>query len=281
MRDYQESEKTEGETSAVQSCFYKGVVRHRRFSPKKREFAFKLFYPFLDIDTVSDTLKSLPLWSTHRWSPFRFRRKDYFDRSQTPLGESIRDLVLQENGQRSIGKIMLLANVRTWGINFNPLAIYFCYSENEPIKLECIVLEVTNTPWNDRHFYVIDASSDTQKIHHSTFNKAMYVSPFIDSQMEYELTYSNPDKRFTMRLDVKQEGITLLDVDLWLERVGMNAKSGITLPLRYPLLPLQVLTGIYMHAMILFFRHIRVYRRPRMDNVDKITHVGSRSKTKK
>ena len=47
----------------------------------------------------------------------------------------------------------LLANLRYYGYNINPIACYYCFDADE--QLCYIVAEVTNTPWNERRSYVL------------------------------------------------------------------------------------------------------------------------------
>ena len=48
------------------------------------------------------------------------------------------------------------------------------------------MLEVTNTPWGERHWYVLDARGDTTT---TTTAKAMHVSPFLPMDLDYEVSW--------------------------------------------------------------------------------------------
>ena len=136
-------------------AIYEGTVRHRRFVPL-REFAPKLFLAYLDVDALPGSLDRLPLWSARRPAPVRFRRRDFLDGTDRPLGAAVRDLVQARLGRRPTGPVHLLAQLRTFGWLFNPLAVYYCWTADGR-ALDAVVLEVTNTPWGERHWYVLDA----------------------------------------------------------------------------------------------------------------------------
>ena len=125
-----------------------------------------------------------------------FRRRDFFDGRPGPLGDAVRDLVEERLGRRPDGPVYLLAHLRTFGWLFNPLAVYYCWS-TDGHALDALVLEVTNTPWGERHWYVVDARVVTGA---HVVSKALHVSPFLPMDVDYQLSWTAP--RDTLRLDI-------------------------------------------------------------------------------
>ncbi len=105
---------------------YRGTVCHRRTEPVTREFTPGLSLAYLDVDELPDSLDGLPLWSARRPAPVWFRRPDFFDGGDSPLGDAVRDLVAARLGRRPTGRVHLLAHLRTFGWLHNPLAVYYC-----------------------------------------------------------------------------------------------------------------------------------------------------------
>ncbi len=70
-----------------------------------------------------------------------------------------------ELGRRPAGSVMVLAHLRTFGWLFNPLAAYYCWRP-DGTGLDALVLEVSNTPWGERHWYVFDASGGATSAPH-------------------------------------------------------------------------------------------------------------------
>ena len=64
-------------------------------------------------------------------------------------------LVEERLGSAPQGPIRLLTHLRTFGHCFNPVSFYYCFAPDGE-QLEAIVAEVTNTPWGERHAYVLD-----------------------------------------------------------------------------------------------------------------------------
>ena len=79
------------------------------------------------------------------------RRADYLGDPERPLDESVRELVAERTGRRPEGPVRVLAAVRTLGYLFNPVGFYFCGED----PVQAVVAEVTNTPWGERHCYVL------------------------------------------------------------------------------------------------------------------------------
>ena len=61
----------------LQSCFYEGHVRHRRFKPVRNLFRYRLFLMFLDLEELPWLFKDRRLWSAERLSLAYFRRRDH------------------------------------------------------------------------------------------------------------------------------------------------------------------------------------------------------------
>lgn len=178
-------------------ALYEGVVWHRRFDPP-HHFRQRTTMAWLDLDHL-DTAAAVPWCGTQRWSPIRFRRSDFYGDTSQPPAEAARDRVLAELGTRPDGPVYVLANLRTWGWCFNPIAVYWCFDTDGRPVAELLV--VTNTPWHERHVYVID-----RRTHPApgpvTFDKAMHVSPFFPMDLGYRFEERQPGERVSMRLDV-------------------------------------------------------------------------------
>ena len=141
------------------SCAYRGQVRHRRLSPVPHDFRYSIFMMYLDLDEVDRVFDRRWLWSARRPALAWFRRADHFGDSRRPLRDCVADLVAQEAGRRPEGPIRLLTHLRYFGHCFNPVSFYFCYDPAGE-RIEAVVAEVHNTPWGERHCYVLDPEAD-------------------------------------------------------------------------------------------------------------------------
>ena len=237
---------------------YEGTSRHRRFTPVAREFAPRLCLAYLDVDALPGSLDPLPGWSARRRAPVHFRRCDFFDGRPGPLGDAVRDLVEKRLGRRPDGAIHLLAHLRTFGWLFNPLSVYYC-STADGRALDALVLEVTNTPWGERHWYVLDARADTDT---QTVTKAMHVSPFLPMDVDYQVTWTIPGDELHLNIGVVREGKTVFSANLALRRSVLDRRRAVGVLVRHPALPLRVSFAIYRKAVALFLARVPLYGHP-------------------
>ena len=99
----------------------------------------------------------------------------------------------------SSGPVAMLAHPRTWGWLFNPVTLYYCFDPTGT-GVEALVAEVTNTPWHERHAYVVGGPGT----HH--FDKALHVSPFFGMDLHYELSYRAPGQHLPLRISTVRDG---------------------------------------------------------------------------
>ena len=136
------------------SAIYEGWVTHRRHRPVEHAFRYRIFMPLLDLDELPEVLDPYPLWSARRPAPAWFRRADYLGDESEPLAESALALLAERIGRQPAGPIRLLAHPRYLGVGFNPVSFLFCHRGSG--ELDSVIAEVTNTPWGERHAYVLD-----------------------------------------------------------------------------------------------------------------------------
>ena len=240
------------------AAIYEGTVGHKRWDAPTRQFTPRVFLAYLDVDALPAALDPIPLWSARRVAPIRYRRRDFFDGGERPLGDAVRDLVQARLGYRPSGPVFLLAHLRTFGWLHNPLAVYYCWSPNGT-QLEALVLEVTNTPWGERQWYVFDARHGRNT---ARTPKELHVSPFLPMDVEYRVTWTAPGADLNVRIEVERAGKQLFFAALVLRRVHLDRRHAVALVARYPFLTGRVSAAIYRQALALFLRRARVYRHP-------------------
>jgi DUF1365 family protein len=243
------------------SCLYEGVVHHRRSEPR-HEFRYSLFMAFVDLAELPWLFQGTALWSARRFSLAWFRRSDYLGDPGVPLDVAVRDLVRRSLGAAPTGPIRLLTNLRYFGYSFNPVSFYYLYGADGE-TVEAIVAELRNTPWNQRHCYVISRgklASATEQPHE--FTKSFHVSPFFDMAHEYKWLFSPPGTRLSVSMTNRQEGRDVFHASLSLRRTEMTPASLRRVLWQYPLMTLRVIAAIYTQAFRLHRKGATFYAHP-------------------
>jgi DUF1365 family protein len=230
------------------SAIYEGTVRHRRFAERSHEFSYKLALAYVDLEE----LPSLPL---RRGRLVRFERSDYLGDPRVPLDEAVRALVEQRTGERPLGPIRLLTQLRWFGLCFNPVSFYYCFDEAGE-HVESVIAEVTNTPWGERHAYVVKRTGPG--ILKGDSEKVLHVSPFMDMDQRYDWRVADPGATLSVHIESRREGERAFDATLSMRRRELTRRA----LARYPLATARVLALIYAHALRLKLKGVRVRPHP-------------------
>jgi len=248
----------------MESCIYKGRVRHTRTQPVVHRFSYSLFLMYLDLDELPELFRKRWFWSTSRPAVARFRRADHLGPPEQPLADSVRDLVQTETGRRPDGPVRLLTNLSYFGYCFNPVSFYYCF-EQTGSTLEAIVAEVNNTPWGERHTYVLPCTGPHQPNTAWQFRpeKKLHVSPFMPMDVDYQWGLSRPGSRLNVYMANSRDGKRFFDAAMKLTRAEITAGSLASVLIRFPFMTLQVVLAIYWQAFRLWTKRCPLYVHPR------------------
>jgi DUF1365 family protein len=242
----------------VHSCFYEGHVRHRRHRPLAHAFAFPLFMLYLDLDELPELFADTWLWSARRPALAWFRRADHLGSPARPLDECVRELVRERTDLLPSGPIRLLTHLRYAGFAMNPVSFYYCFDARGQ-RVEALVAEVTNTPWRERHCYVVLPD----RALHARTAKRFHVSPFLPMGLDYQWKLRAPGASLALRIEAHEPGGgAVFDASLAMRRREWSARTRAAMLARHPLMTLQVAAGIYRQALGLHRRGAPFHAHP-------------------
>ncbi len=248
--------------SPTQSCLYEGAIRHRRYEGAAREFRHRLALAYIDLDE----LPRLAGGRLVRRGPglLRFRRRDYLGDPTVPLREAVAEEVQRQGGEFPRGPIRVLTGLRSFGHCFNPVSFYLCFDAGGT-RLEHVLAEVTNTPWGERHAYLITATTPGTAPVTGQSTKRLHVSPFMGMAQSYTWRVGAPGRRLEIHIENRGAEHLLFDATLALRRRELTRSSLAGITIRYPFATLRVLALIYGHAIALGLRGVPIHPHPRAD----------------
>jgi DUF1365 family protein len=218
---------------------------------------------YIDLEELPELWRESRLVSAHGPAPLRFRREDHLGQPEEQLDRSVRRLVRELGAKPVSVPLRLLTNLRHFGYVFNPLSLYYCFDE-EDRRIEAVVADVSNTPWNERHRYVLfpesrDPASATFRAAHA---KQFHVSPFMPMDLEYRWTLSEPGERLSASISCLRGDEEVLDAWLSLERRPWTAREIRRALFRFPVMTGKVIAAIHWQALLLWLKGVPVQYHP-------------------
>lgn len=251
---------------------YTGRVSHSRFRPSLHRFRYGISMAMVDVASFAGTGLTLPLPAFLSFL-LPIRRRDHLKSLSIAQGhtvpEALKTLVLERSGLvlDDQGSIHLLTGFGFLWHRFNPVSFYFCRDRHGLVQ--CLVAEVTNTPWKEQSLYVLDASGQQGGELWFSCAKDFHVSPFMPMDTHYHWHIRQRATRLLINIAVEHEGEPLFNAALDLSEKPLTVGNILAALARQPLMSLSVAWRIYWQALRLWLKATPLFSHPRYSSGDK------------
>ena len=264
---------------------FHGTTWHSRLLPSVHKFSYPYRYwgvnisalaagmalPEIGISLASKKKFGLPLFSGKHRALQQFCADDYIvdvekthasqnndtQDSAQALFQRLRQAFITQTGSAPLGNMLGLVVCRNVGLYFSPVNFYLGFdTESNPSHL---LAEVSNTPWNKRHYYGFLLKGMSTEFCH---DKNFHVSPFnpIDQQYCWQVRVTkSPNNSLKsdglkiriainisdVRGEVLKTGVKVIGVPMTDSSIKQSLR-------RNPLMNVTSLTRIYWHALKLY-----------------------------
>ena len=212
------------------SAVYVGDVKHRRFAVKHHAFNYPLYMMWVDLNNTQALNGVHKQLGTSGFKALKFQQSDYLkglsDVLHQPISERAHAQLAALGIEEKFSHVYMLGQLRCFGVYFSPVNFYFFGHQDN--KFSYIIAEVSNTPWNECHYYLVPLQKKVN------FKKVFSVSPFLDLDMNYHWTVRQNKDNILIRIENKRQETLLFDASLRLKRQVLSRAQISSLFKRFP-----------------------------------------------
>lgn len=264
---------TQKNCAVAAPCMYEGQVFHKRFHPKLHSLRYSVFAFWLDPLRLTQLSRNNRWVSHNRFNLFSIYDRDFAGGNLAGVHNYLIEQLEPLGDISELAHIRLLCYPRMFGYAFNPICVYYCYTE--PGDLMAVVYEVNNTFGESTTypFLVVSGSASTETIDErgqtvcpepTTANsvtihgcaKDMHVSPFTPMDMHYQFKLHVPDTRISVGIRLYDSKGTMLTASFSGKRLNISDGRLLRNVFYYPFMTFKVTAGIHWEALKLWIKKI-------------------------
>ena len=242
--------------NTIKSGLYTGFISHKRFSPKSHAFSYKISMLGIFIDELEHITRQHRLFGTQWFNPVQFNEKDYLKSEPGTLKQRIVNKVNKLGGNWDGYNVLMITQCRCLGLYFSPINFYYCFDKDDECNL--MLAEVSNTPWNERHYYLVNLTNKTEA--NNVTKKAFHVSPFMPLNMNYHWNVSAPSSKAFINIQNFNHSNTekVFEANMVLTKQSLSVLSLLKSWLSLPFTAVKIVSLIYWQATKLLLKRVPI-----------------------
>ena len=230
-----------------------GEVAHWRAEPRQHSFSYPIFTFQLDVDELDTPTRFASVVSRHflgvnSRAIFSVRTDDYL---RGPGG--FRERVERVLGEVGAGgrphRITLITMPRYFGYVFNPVSFFACFDSED--RVVAFITQVNNT-FGETHVYPL-VCEPAPLPNVWRFSKEFFVSPFFDSEGEYEVTLKGEGRELSVEVNLDKDKKRAFSATLVGKAELLSLRRLLRTLVKYPLTTFLTMPRIHLQAMTLYF----------------------------
>jgi cyclopropane-fatty-acyl-phospholipid synthase len=238
-----DSEELESSRSSI--AF--GEVLHWRAEPKEHFFQYPVFTFQLDVDEPGARRLSW-LFGVNRRAVFSVWDDDYL-RGPGTLRERVEKVLCEVGYDISPRRITLVTMPKYFGYVFNPVSFFACFDSED--RVMAFITQVNNT-FGESHVYPLICEPTRLPVTWK-FSKEFFVSPFFDTEGDYEVTLKEEGRTINIVVNLEKEKKLAFSATLRGVAEPLTRQRLWQVLRRYPLTTFLTMPRIHLQAMTLYF----------------------------
>ncbi len=243
-------------------------VYHERLRKGQRHsFSYRVFYALIDVDEIPKLDQELWTFSAQGRSLYSLGAQDFIKYGHQDIKANLGAWLKDRGYHAAVEGIQVFAHLRTLGMNFNPLSVFFVKTSEETLCLA----EVDNTFGDAKIFLLGPLGADGHIL--KRIPKDYYVSPFIEHQADFIFDIKKNDDTLKVQVTTINGREPILVARMLGKLQPISDASLLAYFIRMPMTPLKVMAAIHWQALRLMIKRIPYLRKQEFPEKQKDYYV--------
>ncbi len=254
--------------TALKSRLIDAQVEHQRLREgQNHAFDYHVFYALIDLDELDELDRRLWSFSQKGRSIYSLSAEDFIHCGKASIRENIKQWLKEQGRNFEIKSIQVLAHLRSFGFNFNPLAVIFVETEQGTYCLA----EVNNT-FGEAKIYDLGFLNERGRLLRRV-PKNYYVSPFIEHDCDFIFDIRRSEQEVLLQVTTVKANEVILVAKMQGKLTALTDQKLLGYLFSMPMIPVKVWSAIHWHALRLWLKKVPFLRKQQSSDLQRDYYV--------